>query len=949
MEQGGKLSELLQEMKEASEKKVWFRGMELSRQDSIFAKSQSGSRRYFIVHEPSKRGKYEVYLDPVDFDWGCSCAEPDSPCSHAVAAVLALHAEKEGKLIPGLGHDSWSICYQLVEDGRVLLLRRQLQKGQQIIPFFGSVLEQKDQQDPSKPLDVIVSNFDLEFDAYLKKKTHQMGGGGIDVALQTGDLSYLKNLSLSYHGKPVFVGEKHRGYRLLIAKQNSGVVLTIESELGIFYGDLFLSANQELHPAVELPFSSSETQSLLKGRYLGLRETIEFYSKSFAKIRSTMEVANQGYEAEKMPSSIVIDSWEDRGRLCLRYHLAYGEPVCAFVSTSGLEVISNEKDMIIPIRSKEIEEKALYDFERKTGLTLMKVYEFPPPEAFELAKKMLRSDFIHIGTSLEKFADVTEEVPTLSVQDGVFLIQTTKGLLGHSALKEAKSNDGVCQLSDGSWIKIPRHWLAGEGSAIVEILSITGAKASKAAMIALKACLEERESHKALASLTEDWNLSFPLKPSPIQLRPYQESGAKWLAKLQQLGLGGILADDMGLGKTYQTLASLETPALIVVPTSLMGNWQSEVLKARPELRSCLYHGKDRLIPSHFDIIITTYGILRTDFGILEPFVFQSIVLDEAQQIKNPHSKTARAVYGLNSKSRIALSGTPVENSLNDLWSIMNFCMPGLLGSFENFKSVHSTPESLLRLKKMVSPFLLRRMKNEVAKDLPEKVDQIIRCTMDSDQKDFYRSLLRKVQSEVKDKTDSMAILTGLLRLRQAACDPFLVDSSQDVSSAKLEYLFSAIDELVRSNQSALVFSQWTSLLDRVELGLRERSILWSRIDGATSDRDSAVKLFMEGEVPIMLISMKAGGTGLNLTKADHVFILDPWWNPAAEEQAISRAHRIGRTENVMIHRLVTEDTVEEKIMELKAEKMNLFSEIMSGREKEASLNLADYESILFD
>jgi SNF2 family DNA or RNA helicase len=332
---------------------------------------------------------------------------------------------------------------------------------------------------------------------------------------------------------------------------------------------------------------------------------------------------------------------------------------------------------------------------------------------------------------------------------------------------------------------------------------------------------------------------------------------------------------------------------------------------------------------------------------LVKSIAFKTIVLDEAQHIKNPSAKTTLACFELNSEARIALSGTPIENSITDLWSIMNFCLPGFLGPLEALKD-RSKSEDLVRLKQVISPFILRRVKKDVASDLPERILQIVRCTMEDDQKVFYQSLLSKVKEQIGDGERPMDVLTALLRLRQAACDPFLVDLQTEISSTKLDYLETALKEIVETGQSALVFSQWTGLLDRVEQRLRVNILEWSRLDGSTLNRDQVVDDFMSGKSNIMLISLKAGGTGLNLTRADHVFILDPWWNPAVEEQAIARAHRIGRKGAVFIHRLVTEETVEEKIVALQTQKNQLADFFLEDSALSSSLSFKEFKDLIF-
>ncbi len=439
-------------------------------------------------------------------------------------------------------------------------------------------------------------------------------------------------------------------------------------------------------------------------------------------------------------------------------------------------------------------------------------------------------------------------------------------------------------------------------------------------------------------------------------LRPYQRDGLAWLDFLQSYGLGGCLADDMGLGKTVQLIALLQErvkltdeqlPSLIVVPKSLLFNWKQECERFAPELRVLEYSGLQReALRAEFsrnDVILTTYGTLRRDIVELREFRFDYIVLDEAQTIKNASSQIAKASRLLRSNHRVALSGTPIENHLGDLWSIFEFLNPGMLGRSSLFRTHATDPaaESSRRLLAQgLRPFILRRTKKEVANELPDKFEQTILCTMGKRQRqqyeelrDHYRdSLLGLVKSQGLAKT-KMHVLEALLRLRQAACHPGLLDPAHaDAPSAKLDVLIPDLRELLDEGHKALVFSQFTSMLALVRKSLDALGIPYEYLDGKTRNRRQVVERFQnDPECGLFLISLKAGGLGLNLTAADYVFLLDPWWNPAVEAQAIDRAHRVGQTRHVFAYRLICRDTVEEKIAALQQQKQELADAILEA------------------
>ncbi|BBO36488.1 DEAD/DEAH box helicase [Lacipirellula parvula] len=441
------------------------------------------------------------------------------------------------------------------------------------------------------------------------------------------------------------------------------------------------------------------------------------------------------------------------------------------------------------------------------------------------------------------------------------------------------------------------------------------------------------------------------------ELRGYQREGLGWLAFLADFGLGGCLADDMGLGKTVQVLAWLagrqsqrqrnaeHRPTLVVAPKSVVFNWLQEAERFAPQLRAVDYTGTQRHdrvgVFADADLVATTYGTMRQDIELLREQPFDYVILDEAQAIKNPQSVSAKAARLLNAAHRLALTGTPVENRLSDLWSIFEFLNPGMLGRSKTLQAFTGGGEERLEpLRRALAPFILRRTKDEVLKELPEKTEQTLFVELlPADRKRYnelrehYRaSLLKQVEAEGM-KAARMHVLESLLRLRQAACHGGLLDAKlASKPSAKLETLLEQVEEIVAEGHKAIVFSQFTSLLAIVRTQLDAQGVAYEYLDGKTRNRQQRVERFQhDAACPLFLVSLKAGGTGLNLTAADYVFLLDPWWNPAAEAQAIDRAHRLGQQRPVFAYRLVARDTVEEKILQLQQRKRKLADAIVSG------------------
>ena len=460
------------------------------------------------------------------------------------------------------------------------------------------------------------------------------------------------------------------------------------------------------------------------------------------------------------------------------------------------------------------------------------------------------------------------------------------------------------------------------------------------------------------------------------KLREYQQHGLDWLQFLREHEFGGILADDMGLGKTVQTLAHLavekragrmQRPSLIVAPTSLMGNWRREAEVFTPKLDVLVLHGPDRGDwfdrLAEFDLVLTTYPLLPRDRTVLLQQPWHCLILDEAQQIKNPKAQAAQVVRKLDCKHRLCLTGTPMENHLGELWAQFDFLMPGFLGDHQSFTRTYRTPiekhndyEALERLNRRTSPFLLRRTKDLVASELPPKTEVLRKTEFDPRQARLYEgvrlTMEKKVRKAIAAKglaRSHIIVLEALLKLRQVCCDPRLLGKgtpgAAGTPSAKFNLLFDLLPELLEEGRRVLLFSQFTTMLGLIEKELDRRDITYAKLTGRTRKRDQAIQRFRDGEVDLFLVSLKAGGVGLNLVEADTVIHYDPWWNPAVEHQATDRAHRIGQDKPVFVYKLVTEGTVEEKILALQARKQKLAQGIY-GKERKQDQPPIDAETI---
>jgi superfamily II DNA or RNA helicase len=550
------------------------------------------------------------------------------------------------------------------------------------------------------------------------------------------------------------------------------------------------------------------------------------------------------------------------------------------------------------------------------------------------------------------------------------------------AISEFLKGSSTVRLDDGSFGLLPVEWLEKHASMLE--MALPAGKAGKgdaklrfpsSRALLIDALLEEAENVRvdrdfaALRDAMKDFS-GIERQSVPEQfhgtLRPYQQDTLGWFGFLEKMNFGGILADDMGLGKTVQVLAwlarfiqderqgeggsSVIRTTLIVVPTSLVFNWKSEAARFVPSMKVLVYGGSDReelldKISDHH-LVITTYGLMRRDIEKLREIPFEYVILDESQAIKNPASQTARAARLLRAAHRLCLTGTPLENNVGELWSQMEFLNPGILGSRAAFERKFLKPidrddeKALETLKTIVRPFILRRTKELVASELPEKMEQTVFCVMPPAQADIYTKLRDHFRTSILSSVENrgmnrskIKVLEALLRLRQAANHPALV-GHEDVHSGKLDELMQLVDEAVAGGHKALVFSQFTRMLALIRKGLDQRGIVYEYLDGRVPQkmREDRVTRFQEDDrIKLFLISLKAGGVGLNLTAADYVFIVDPWWNPAVELQAVDRTHRIGQDKRVFTYRFITTDTVEEKVLALQKQKQEMVSSILSG------------------
>jgi superfamily II DNA or RNA helicase len=577
------------------------------------------------------------------------------------------------------------------------------------------------------------------------------------------------------------------------------------------------------------------------------------------------------------------------------------------------------------------------------------------------------------------------------------LLPILSRLLDRGGIDAAQVIDGelITSLDDGRILKLPAERIRRLLAVMTDLIEAARrtadgglllADAEAASVLDLEDLLTTRwENAAAIQAYAQRFRGQPDILPVTVPagftatLRAYQQHGVDWLQHLRAHGLGGFLADDMGLGKTAQTIAHivieqtegrLVRPALIVVPTSLVTNWTAELTKFAPHLRVVVLHGLDRharraeLAGIH--VVITTYTVLARDIEAMKLLAWHLVVLDEAQVIKSPDAKATRAVCQLDTTHRLCLSGTPIENNLQELWSEFAFLMPGLLGDRKGFARRFRTPieknnDAVRRVQliRRIKPFLLRRTKSEVATDLPAKHTILRRINLAPEQRELYDTIRGTLYDKVREQLTELSaaqgrivVLDALLKLRQVCCDPRLVKlpSARFVdTSSKLDDLLEMISEMIPEGRRILLFSQFTSMLDLIKPRLTAAGIGFVELRGDTHDRAEPVRAFESGEVPLFLISLRAGGRGLNLTSADTVIHYDPWWNPAVEDQASDRAHRIGQTKSVFVYKLIAADTVEDRIVELQQHKADLANIALSEAGDHIGIDIDDLDFLFGD
>jgi superfamily II DNA or RNA helicase len=938
---------------------AWSRGVELARSGAVAG--ERDREEEIVLRVAGKGGLISptVVLRPGEALWDCDCRSIEDPCEHVAASVIALRrAQGAGGGLPESRAVAGTLGYRLHRAGRTLRFERVVvaAEGEQPLTSTLAAVASGRVDGPS----FAASEGDLAVERALGSRLR----GALEPAAVRRLLAPLASCpDVRLDGRPVCTSMEPALPHARVEDSGDGFRVSVVPDPAITERlcDGVVLCGDVLRPLEASGLTGRELEDYSAGCTFPPEAVAELVTEVIPGLRERMpvEIRTQRLPATRSEPPRIALEVERRGdALSVLPTLVYGEPICARVDAGRLVHLRGA----VPIRDLAAEASLLRRLRGELAMLPGQRRTVSGEEALGLAASLEDWEDAIQGSAHREFFRLPALEPSLHVAGDRFELEFRLEAEGQEAARKGFSAARVLQawregcsllpVIGGGFAPLPHDWLERFGDRIADLLSAREGAAE------LPACLLPDLAHlceelnvpappgfERLRALVEDFR-ALPAAPLPSdlrgELRSYQRRGVDWLVFHREAELGALLADDMGLGKTLQALCAITGRTLVVCPTSVMISWTEEIRRFRPGLRVSLFHGSGRALDPDANVTVTTYALLRAEGPRLAAECWDTIILDESQAIKNPDSQVARAAHGLRARFRVALTGTPVENRLEELWSQLHFLNPGLLGSRADFQVRYARPvlegdaRARARLRERIRPFVLRRLKAQVARELPPRTEVVLRCELTPEERRVYDAVRAAARRDVVERVGSGAslleALEALLRLRQAACHPSLVPGQEAATSSKLELLLEALECAVAEGHRALVFSQWTKLLDLTEPLLREAGIRFTRLDGSTRDRAGVVESFQAAQgPPVLLISLRAGGSGLNLTAADHVFLLDPWWNPAVEDQAADRAHRIGQERPVEIHRLVARETVEERILSLQEHKRRLGEAALGG------------------
>ncbi len=945
---------------------LWSQGVKLARDGAVSLASRVGDELTLRVRESGRAVAPTVILYVGDEEWDCDCGGRVSPCNHVAAAAIALAKglSEEATAQPsvdvaGTAPARAHLGYRLhVQHGALFLDRVVVENGTER-PLDLSLYDRAARRIETPAIEP--THDDMTIDRVLARKLR----GELPLAHMGAALAALGAASdVRFDDSAASLSAEAIVPTARVEDGKSGgVTSTIEAPRGleiVAFGVGKVSG--ALRPLSDTARFGLRWEKLPLTKTFEPRELGSVAAELIPELERTMQVDVRtrrlpGVGPRLLPR-IEFELTHDLGALHVLPLVVYGDPPIARIDSGKMVTLKAPAPRRDEARERELIQLLRDDLSLVPGRRV----RFDGREAAQMAGKL--EQFQRRAPLARAKGDATEVavlVPRVAFgASGVEVVFELPGEAG-APPRTARAEDvadaykeglGIVALSGGGFARLPEDFLERYGFAILDLVAArkeAGTDRIAAPLEALVGAELGLELPPGLARLAEALggagatpDAARPPEGLKAELRHYQSDGLAWLSRLRDAELGGLLADDMGLGKTLQAIAALRGRALVVSPRSVLHNWAAELARFRPGLSVAKFDGAARKLDASADVTLTTYGLLRNEIDALSAVKWDVVVLDEAQVIKNPDSQVARAAFRVDGRARFCLTGTPIENRLDELWSLMRFAVPGLLGPRNDFSDRYARAiergdlDASARLRKRVHPFVLRRRKRDVLPELPPRSEAVLFADLSADERALYEAVHAATKKDVVERLQQgagvLAALEALLRMRQAACHAALLPGRSADSSAKVDRLMSALEELAADGHRALVFSQWTSFLDLVEPHLEAAKIQFSRLDGQTRDREGVVREFQSASGPtVLLLSLKAGGTGLNLTAADHVFLLDPWWNPAVEEQAADRAHRIGQDKPVMVYRIVAKDTVEERILALQDRKRALSDAIVEG------------------
>jgi hypothetical protein len=963
-------------------RKAWSRGVELVRAGAVSAEHVDAREAVLRVAVAGSPVAPIVTL-LLDTDaWSCDCTSADDPCEHVAAAVIALRRAREEKrdLPTPAALGAGRLRYVLRRSGTGLVLERHVVRDDGSAPVLLTANARAVASGRVAGPKLLLGDADLAVDAAIDDPR----GGALSRGALLRLLPALAGCEdVRVEDVPVRVSSEPVAPRARVTDHDGGFLLHVDLRPGVtamLGDDVALVGGDTLRPLRESRLTGRELAELSRGRVFRADEAGTLVSEVLPDLarRIQVEIATQRLPraARAEPPRALVSTSRDGDALVVRADVVYGDPPRARIEAGRLVALQGA----VPIRDEAGERAVARRIQAELALPIGAPVSLRGEEAIAAAARIERFGGVVAGDSHRRFFGAPPLVPRVVAQGGSFDVwfeapgesgETPRRVGASDVLRAWRGAASLLLLPGGrgGLAPLPTNWLARFGREIGDLLEARDAagRLAPAALPSLaRLCGElgiEAPDLGRLGALADEFRgIPSAVLPADLraELRSYQRAGVDWLVFLRDVGLGALLADDMGLGKTLQVLSALDANGrtLVVAPTSVLFNWANEAQRFRPGLRVSLYHGPARALDPKAQITLTSYALLRLDAEALARVEWDAAVLDESQAIKNPDSQVARAAHALLAQWRVAMTGTPIENRLDELWSQIHFTNPGLLGTRAGFDERWAAPiaagdaAAAAELHAKLRPFLLRRRKAEVAPELPPRTEVVLHVDLEPEERAVYDAVRAATREDVVAKLASgagvLAALEALLRLRQAACHRGLVPGQSAETSSKVELLVEELATAVAEGHKSLVFSQWTSLLDRVEPRLRAAGIAWTRLDGSTRDRAGVVAAFQADDgPPVLLLSLQAGGSGLNLTAADHVFLLDPWWNPAVEDQAADRAHRIGQSRPVLVHRLVATDTVEERVLALQESKRALADTALAGTAAPGGLTRDDLLGLL--